>query len=66
DARLPQAKPESKQKTPYYMGTFPPEKMAEIPSIQGLGNFSRSKFGLVVSYLPITLGVVYCHESPKR
>ena len=28
------------------MGTFPPEKMAETPSAQGFGYFSRSKFGL--------------------
>ena len=28
------------------MGTFPLEKMAETPSNQGLGYFSRSKFGL--------------------
>jgi hypothetical protein len=34
------------------MGTFKPEKIAETPSDQGSGYFSRSKFGLVPrSYL---------------
>jgi hypothetical protein len=52
EATLPQPKPKCKRKVQYYMGTFKPEKIAETPSDQGSGYFSRSKFGLRRSTMP--------------